>query len=152
MNRHIEPALVLIMVCAVFSLAGCGGSSTSPSAQPQIIQGSRSLAAAGTDVVNFVATRAGSLSASVDWTNADHDIDTFLVGGTCLFSDLLNQVAGCVDGDIMASDDSLAKPAVFTATVTERPYTLILSNSGSFIVNFNLFGDANTVTWRIEIN
>ena len=143
MNRNIEPALVVIVVGVVFSLAGCGGSSTSPSAQPQIIQGSRTLAEGGLDVVTFVATRAGSLSASVDWTNADHDIDTFLVGGTCLFSDLLNQVAGCVDGDIRASDDSLAKPAVFTATVAEGAYTLILTMYS---------GTTDTVTWRIEIN
>ena len=143
MNRHIEPALVLIMVCAVFSLAGCGGSSTSPSAQLQIIQGSRSLAAAGTDVVNFVATRAGSLSASVDWTNADNDIDTFLVGATCSFSDLLTEAAGCAEADTIASDESLAKPAVFTATVAEGAYTLILTMYS---------GTTDTVTWRIEIN
>jgi len=147
MRRLLVVTAAVMVACVALGLAGCGGSSSSPSspsAQPQLIEGTISLLAGGIDVVNFTATRAGTLSASVNWTSAENDVDIFLVKANCSLANLVAESAGCAESDTVASDERLVMPAVFSTAVTTGPYTLILSN---------FFSSASeSATYRLEIN
>ncbi len=147
MRRLLVVTAAVMVACVALGLAGCGGSSSSPSspsAQPQLIEGTISLLAGGIDVVNFTATRAGTLSASVNWTSAENDVDIFLVKANCSLANLVAEAAGCAESDTVASDERLVMPAVFSIAVTTGPYTLILSN---------FFSSASeSATYRLEIN
>ena len=143
MRRLLVVTAAVMVTCVALGLAGCGGSSSSPSAQPQLIEGTISLLAGGIDVVNFTATRAGTLSASVNWTSAENDVDIFLVKANCSVANLVAESAGCAESDTVASDERLVMPAVFSTAVTTGPYTLILSNFSSA---------SESATYRLEIN
>ena len=143
MRRLLVVTAAVMVACVALGLAGCGGSSSSPSAQPQLIEGTISLLAGGVDVVNFTATRAGTLSASVNWTSAENDVDIFLVKANCSLANLVAESAGCAESDTVASDERLVMPAVFSTTVTTGSYTLILTNFTSA---------SESATYRLEIN
>jgi hypothetical protein len=143
MRRLLAVTVAVMVACVALGLAGCGGSPSSPSAQPQLIQGTISLLAGGGDVVNFTATRAGTLSASVNWTSAENDVDIFLVKANCSVANLVAESAGCAESDTVASDERLVMPAIFSTAVTTGPYTLILSNFSSA---------SESATYRLEIN
>jgi len=132
----------VMVACVALGLAGCGGSPSSPSDQPQLIEGTISLPGYDGNLVNFTATRAGTLSASVDWVSAEIDVDIFLLKATCTLEQLLFDLAGCAWSDSVAKDESYAKPAVFSTTVTPGGYTLVLANLGPTV----------SVTYRLEIS
>ena len=138
--------LILSVVFAIFNLIGCGGSSTSPSSQPQIIQGSVSTDTflLGTiKLVHFSTTKAGTLSSSVNWNNTNNNFDTYLLKGTCTIAKLLSEESGCAYEDRLAGDESDNKPAVFTAAVSVGAYTLIMAYEALA---------ADTATYRMEVN
>ena len=147
MKQHVKSILILSVVFAIFNLIGCGGSSTSPSSQPQIIQGS-----ASTDtfllgiikLVHFSTTKAGTLSSSVNWNNASNDFDTYLLKGTCTIAMLLSEASGCAYPDRLAGDESDNKPSVFTVAVSVGAHTLLIGREGVFV--------DDTVTYRMEVN
>ena len=103
MRQLLVITAAVMVACVALGLAGCGGSPSSPSVQPQLIEGTISLLAGGTDVVNFTATRAGTLSASVNWTSAESDVDIFLVKANCSVANLVAESAGCAESDTVAS-------------------------------------------------
>ena len=143
--RRLLVVMAAVMVAFVaLASAGCGGggSPSSASAQPQLIEGTLTLPPDEIDVVNFTATRAGTLSASVDWGSAENDVDIFLLNATCTLEQLLFDLAGCAWSDSVAKDESYAKPAVFSTTVTPGVYTLVLANLGPTV----------SVTYRLEIS
>ena len=143
----IRLRFVVIPVSIVLIVAGCGGSPSSPSSTgPQIIQGTVSVPSMTTDsgaVVHFQPNRAGNLSVSVDWTNSDTDIDILLLGANCTLAELAVEAPGCHRDDVIAFDESLAKPAVLTTAVTAQSYTLVVANWAS---------TSETVTYRLEIS
>ena len=147
MKQHVKSILILSVVFAIFNLIGCGGSSTSPSSQPQIIQGS-----ASTDtfllgiikLVHFSTTKAGTLSSSVNWNNASNDFDTYLLKGTCTIAMLLSEESGCAYEDRLAGDESDNKPSVFTVAVSVGAHTLLIGREEVFV--------DDTVTYRMEVN
>ena len=131
--------------CLVFAFTGCGGSPTAPSG-PQVFEGTLLVPSIDDNdggVFNFTANRAGTLSARVDWTNPETDIDIYLVPGTCTRADLQGDNPGCGVSDAIADDETLNKPAVFTVAVTERAYTFVVTNYSAV---------SETVTYRLEIN
>jgi hypothetical protein len=137
-------AAVMVAFVALAS-AGCGGggSPSSASAQPQLIEGTLTLPPDEADVVNFTATRAGTLSASVDWTNpGEVDVDIYLLKANCSLEDFYAEVAGCRESDVVASDEGVVRPAVFSTAVTTGQYTLLLFNNDSV---------SASVTYRLEI-
>ena len=139
--------LILSVVFAIFNLIGCGGSSTSPSSQSQIIQGSVSTDTGtfllGLKVVHFSTAKAGTLSSSVNWNNTNNDFDTYLLKGTCTIAKLLSEESGCAYEDRLAGDESDNKPSVFTAAVSVGAYTLIMAYEALA---------ADTATYRMEVN
>jgi hypothetical protein len=144
MKQHMRSILILSVVFAILNLIGCGGSSTSPSSQPQIIQGSISTdTGLGIKVVPFSTTKAGTLSSSVNWSNTTNDFDTYLINGTCSVGQLLLGASGCEYTDAIAEDISHNKPAVFTSAVSVGAYSLVMAYLG-------LADD--TATYRIEVN
>ena len=60
-RRLLVITAVVMVACVTLGLAGCGGSPSSPSAQPQLIEGTISRNAGGGNIVNFTATREGTL-------------------------------------------------------------------------------------------
>lgn len=131
--------------CLVFAFTGCGGSPTAPSG-PQVFEATLlvpSIDDIDAGLLNFTANRAGTLSARVDWTNSETDIDIFLLPGTCTRADVQAENPGCEDSDAIAEDVTLNKPAVFTVAVTERAYTFVVLNYSAV---------SETVTYRLEIN
>ena len=136
------------LVMAIFVLVagtGCGGSPTAPSG-PQVFEGSLVVQSVFDNegaVFTFTANRAGTLSATVDWTNSGTDIDAYLFPGTCRLADFQVDTAGCGEDDFLAQDVSLDKPASFSVAVTNRAYTLLV---------VNLSFASETATYRIEIN
>ncbi len=142
MQRQLVITAAVMVACVALGLAGCGGSPSSPSDQPQLIEGTISLPAYDGNLVNFTATRAGTLSASVDWVSAEIDVDIYLLNATCTYGQLLAESVGCAQADSVATDESYAKPAVFSTTVTPGVYTLVLDNWGPTV----------SVTYRLEIS
>jgi len=142
MQRQLVITAAVMVACVALGLAGCGGSPSSPSDQPQLIEGTLSLPGYDGNLVNFTATRAGTLSASVDWVSAETDVDLYLLNATCTYGQLLAESVGCAQADSVAMDESYAKPAVFSTTVTPGVYTLVLDNWGPTV----------SVTYRLEIS
>ena len=142
MQRQLAITAAVMVACVALGLAGCGGSPSSPSDQPQLIEGTISLTAYEGNLVNFTATRAGTLSASVDWVSAEIDVDLYLLNATCTYGQLLAESVGCAQADSVAMDESYAKPAVFSHPVTPGVYTLVFSN----------YGPTVSVTYRLEIS
>jgi len=142
MQRQLVITAAVMVACVALGLAGCGGSPSSPSDQPQLIEGTLSLPGYDGNLVNFTATRAGTLSASVDWVSAETDVDLYLLNATCTYGQLLAESVGCAQADSVATDESYAKPAVFSTTVTPGGYTLVLANLGPTV----------SVTYRLEIS
>ena len=144
MKQHVRSILIFSVVFAILNLIGCGGSSTSPSSQPQIIQGSVSTdTGLGIKVVHFSTTKAGTLSSSLNWNNTSNIFDTYLIKGTCSVGQLLLEGPGCEHTDAIAEDISDNKPAVFTSAVSVGAYSFVMAYLG--IAN-------DTATYRIEIN
>jgi len=142
MQRPLVLTAAVMVSCVALGLAGCGGSPSSPSDQPQLIEGTLSIPGYDGNLVNFTATRAGTLSASVDWGSAEIDIDIYLITTTCTYGQLLAESVGCAQADSVAMDESYAKPAVFSHTVTPGAYTLVLVNNDSTV----------SATYRLEIS
>ena len=143
MRRLLVVMAAVMVACVALASAGCGGSPSSASAQPQLIEGTITLLAGETDVVNFTATRAGTLSASVDWTTPGGDVDIYLLKANCSLANLYAEVAGCRESDVVASDEGFVRPAVFSTAVTTGQYTLVLFNMGSV---------SASATYRLEIS
>ncbi len=155
MTRTQRLTLMLVAAYAVVGLAGCGGDSgmtpspmpqvsgMTPSPMPQVIEGTVAIPAIDLAVVSIQIDRQGTLSSSVDWTNANNDIDSGLVPGTCTVIQILSDAPGCAEADILAFEESQSKPSVFTASVAPGAHTLAL---------FNLGPEADTVSYRLEIN
>jgi hypothetical protein len=142
MTHHLRFVAAVAVLVALAS-AGCGGSPSSASAQPQLIEGTLTLPPDEADVVNFTATRAGTLSASVDWTApGEVDVDIYLLKANCSLEDLYAEVAGCRESDVVASDEGVVRPAVFSTAVTTGQYTFVLFNNDSV---------SASATYRLEI-
>ena len=137
---------IVILTGSMFSLIGCSNSTTSPSAQPHLHQGSLSLGTGpeSIKVVNFGSPRTGILSASDDWTNSDNDIDIYLFQATCSIVHIAANEAGCTEEEAIASDTTDRKPATVTSAVTINGYTLVIVNYNDYI--------SDTATYRLEIN
>ena len=144
MTRIRSLASILLVVGAVVGLTGCDGDSgMAPSSMPQVVEGTIDLQPVTFDVISIQVTRDGTFSSNVNWTDANNDIDSALVRGTCTVDQINAEAAGCREEDILALEESLAKPSVFTAQVTAGTHTVAL---------FNLGPGADTLTYRFEIN
>ncbi len=145
MTRIRSFASILLVVGAVVGLTGCDGDNgMAPSSMPQVVEGTIDLQPVTFDVISIQVTRDGTFSSNVNWTDANNDINTCLVTGTCTVVQILTDVAGCgEDAPFVAGDESLDKPSVFTAQVTAGAHTVALFNFGP---------GADTLTYRFEIN
>ena len=133
---------MLVVVYAVVGLAGCD-SATAPSSMPQVVEGTLDLQPVTFDVITIQVNRDGTFSSNVNWNDANNDIDSALVRGTCTVDQINAEAEGCRQEDTLALEDSLAKPSVFTAQVTAGTHTVGL---------FNLGPGADTLSYRFEIN
>ena len=140
MTRIRSLTSMLLVVGAVVGLTGCDGDNgTAPSSMPQIVEGTVAIEAFGGTVVAFQVNREGTLSSRVDWNNANNDIDSGLVRGTCTEAQILTDAEGCREEDALVIDESLDKPSVFTAPVTPGPYTL--EPGPGFVGHFGNIGE-----------
>lgn len=144
MTRIRSLASILLVVGAVVGLTGCDGDSgMAPSSMPQVVEGTVDLEPFTFDVVNVQVERDGTFSSTVNWNDANNDINTGLAPGTCTVVQILTDAAGCGEEAVVAGDESLDKPSVFTAQVTAGAHTVALFNDGP---------GADTLTYRFEIN
>lgn len=146
MARRSSSLLATFFVAAV-TCAGCGGKDatapTAPSTVPSVIQGSVGLSPLQFAVVSFRVDRAGTLSSQVDWATANNDIDTALVRGRCTADQILTEAPGCNEAAAIVTDESLAKPSVFSPSVEGGDHTLIILNWGPGV---------DTATYRLQGN
>ena len=146
MTRIRSLASILLVVGAVVGLTGCDGDSgMAPSSMPQVVEGTVDLEPSTFDVVHVQVERDGTFSSTVNWNDANNDINTVLVTGTCTVVQILTDAAGCGEetAPFVADDESLDKPSVLTAQVTAGAHTVGLFNEGP---------GADTLTYRFEIN
>ncbi len=113
--------------------AQCGGRSagpTAPSNAPSVVQGSAQLSPFQFALINFRVDSGGTLTARIDWGNANNDIDTALLRGRCSVSQILSGASGCTETATIASDESFAKPSALSTTVQAGDHTLVVFNFG----------------------
>ena len=146
MNYGAKYLSALILAGPMLSLLGCSDSTTSPSAQPYLNEGSISLGTGPESIklVNFGSPRTGVLTASVDWTNSDNDIDIYLFQATCSIAQIVANETGCTEDEALSSDTGGRKPATLPSAVTVGGYTHL-------ILNYNEV-TSDTATYRVEIN
>jgi hypothetical protein len=130
---------------AAVAYAGCGGEDatapTAPSSVAAVIQGSVALSPLQFAVVSFRVDRSGTLFSQVDWATANNDIDTALVRGRCTADQILTEAPGC--NEATATEESLAKPSVFSTPVEGGDHTLVILNWGPGV---------DTATYRLQGN
>lgn len=111
----------------------CGGSSAGPtglSNAPSVVQGSAQLSPFQFALINFRVDSGGTLTARIDWGNANNDIDTALLRGRCSVNQILSEAPGCTETATIASDESFAKPSALSTAVQAGDYTLVIFNFG----------------------
>ena len=126
--------LRLAALAAIATLcAQCGGSSAGPTAlsnAPSVVQGSAQLSPFQFALINFRVDSGGTLTARIDWGNANNDFDTALLRGRCSVNQILSEAPGCTETATIASDESFAKPSALSTAVQAGDYTLIVFNFG----------------------
>jgi len=121
------------------SLAGCGGSSNTPSTPtptptptpppPQVVSQitGAALPAGFFGGLPFTTTRAGALDATVDWTFTTNNVDVYIGQGSCDE----NTFATATCPVLAFSESPTAKPErVHLANAAAGTYTTVVANFG----------------------
>jgi len=129
----------LVGVALTASLVACGGGDTpggpgpvpatpAPPPPPVVVSQVTGLAIEANVLgrVLVEATRSGTLTATVDWTFAENDVDVAIVGGDCSFEAFLG--GQCPIVAISAS--TTAKPERISGAANAGTYTLFIENTG----------------------
>jgi len=129
----------ILLATVALAHTGCGGSPTSPSNVPSVIQGTVVLGSFHLAVIDFNVDSAGTLSTRVDWNSANADIDSLLLLGGCTIDEIITEGLWC--GPPIAEEYVLGKPSVLSASVQRGPHTLVIINFGA---------ETETCSYRLE--
>jgi hypothetical protein len=92
------------------------------------------------DFLDFNVPNTGTLDADFSWTFASNDVDIYLTTPSCPSVTALTTPGGCT---ILASDQTLQKPAHFSFTVTQA------GGARFWVVNFGSSNESGSGTVRL---
>lgn len=142
---------MLACVLSVVVMTGCGGDSpVKPSASPTPVpQPTTSVLVQPTitglrpgfgDFLDFNVPNTGTLDAEFSWTFASNDVDIYLTTQSCPSVAALTTPGGCT---ILASDQTLQKPARFSFNVTQA------GGARFWVVNFGPTNESGSGTVKL---
>jgi hypothetical protein len=145
---------ILSCVLSTAVMTGCGGDSpTKPSGTPTpgatpvpstttvLVQPTiTGLRPGFGDFLDFTVPSTGTLDADFSWTFASNDVDIYLTTQSCPSVAALTTPGGCT---ILASDQTLQKPAHFSFTVTQA------GGARFWVVNFGSSNESGSGTVRL---